>query len=211
MGYFPINIDLSKLRILVIGGGEVATRKVQNLIEFSAKPTIIAPVITIELHEIINSANLKYLSKKYERGDANEFDMIFVATDDDSLDGSIVEDVKNRNVLINFADRPTKCNFIMPSFLRRGDLIISVSTQGRAPFLSKYIRECLEKKFPYDYTDFVKLAMLFRSMIFQKKIEEKQNIIEEFLEINWLKILRDEGFDFAFKLVRNLIEKYEKK
>lgn len=211
MGYFPINIDLSKLRILVIGGGEVATRKVQNLIEFSAKPTIIAPVVTIELREIINLANLKHLSRKYEKGDANEFDMIFVATDDDSLDDDIFEDVKNRNVLINFADKPTKCNFIMPSFLRRGDLLISVSTQGRAPFLSKYIRECLEKKFPNDYTYFVELSIFFRSIILQKKIEEKLNIIEEFLEINWLKILRDEGFDFAFKLVSNLIEKYERK
>lgn len=189
MAYFPINIDLSKLIISETGGGEVATRKVQNLIEFSAKPTIIAPVVTIELQEIINLLNHMHLSRKHERGDANQFDMIFVTTDDDTLVDDIIEDVRNRNLLIDFADKPAKCNFFMPSFFRPGDLFISISTQVSSPFLSKYIREFLEKKFPHNYADFVELSMLFRSMLLRKKIDEKQSIIEGFLEINWLKIL----------------------
>ncbi|MGQ9818552.1 MAG: precorrin-2 dehydrogenase/sirohydrochlorin ferrochelatase family protein [Candidatus Kapaibacteriales bacterium] len=210
MSYFPINIDLCKFRILVIGGGEVATRKVRNLIEFSAKPTIISPIVTSELGEIIDSEDLEFIQRKYQKGDSNGFNMIFVATDDATLDNEIFEDVKNTNVLVNFADKPEKCNFIMPSFLQRGSLVISISTQGRVPFLSKHIRECLEKRFPEEYASLVELSALFRSLILQKKIADKTGIIEEFLNINWIKILCDEGFDFASKLVNNLIEKYEK-
>lgn len=210
MKYFPINIDISKFRTVVIGGGEVATRKVKNLIEFSAKPVVIAPEITNELLEIIDLENLTYIQRKYRKGDLNEFELVFVATDDENLDNEIVEEIQNHLVLVNFADKPDKSNFIMPSFVRRGNLLIAISTQGSAPFLSRHIRECLEKKLPDDFNDFMELSILFRSMMIQSKIPTKQEIIEEYFSVDWLKIIREEGFDYATELVKNLVRKYAK-
>ncbi len=213
MKYFPIFLDLEKFKILVVGGGDVATRKVENLLEFNASPAIIAPCITEELKELINRFGLVYFPKEYERGDSKGFSFLFVATDDPEVDKIILEDCSHTVTLINFADMPDICNFIMPSFIRRDDLVIAVSTQGKAPFLSKYIRECLEKKFPADYGEFVRLAKFFRAKVLELGMpkQKKEALLEEFLSINWLEIIRDDGYDFANLLVTNLINHYAKR
>ncbi len=167
MRYFPIFLDLEKFKVLVVGGGSVATRKVENLLEFDAYPTIISPWVTEELKCLIDKHKLNYFKRKYQKGDSQGFSFIFAATDDPEVDTSILEDCHGRNVLVNFSDKPDICNFIMPSFIRRDDLVIAISTQGKAPFLSKYIRECLEKRFPPDYGDFVQLAKLLRAKILE--------------------------------------------
>lgn len=211
MRYFPINVDLNKFRIVVIGGGRVATRKVQNLIEFSAKPVVISPKVTDELQKIIISETLEYVPRKYQTGDLSGFDMVFVATDDEALNNEIITEIGSKAFLVNFADQPEKCNFIMPSFIKRGDLLISISTQGRVPFLSRFIRECLEKKFPENFEDFVNLSIQFRSLLYEKNIENKQEIINEYLSVDWMKTINSEGFEYAFELIQNLIRKYERK
>lgn len=169
MKYFPILIDLEKFKSLVIGGGEIATRKVENLLNFNARPKVIAPEITQELRELIDLYNLEYDNRKFRQGDLQGFSLVFVATDDPSLDTLIKEEAEKSGAIVNFADQPEICNFIVPSYIKRGDLVISISTQGKAPFLSKWLREILEKKFPSNYKEFVELAVYFRSQFKRKK------------------------------------------
>lgn len=213
MRYFPIFLDLEKFKVLVVGGGSVATRKVENLLEFGAYPTIISPRVTDKLLELINKLGLNYFQRQYRRGDSRGFSIIFVATDDSEVDTLILEDCYGTETLLNFSDKPDICNFIMPSFVRRDDLVIAISTQGKAPFLSKYIREYLEKHFPSDYGDFVQLAKLLRAKILELGIQKqkKDALLEEFLSINWLEIIRDDGYDFAILLITNLINHYANK
>lgn len=213
MNYFPILIDLKKFSVVVIGGGEVATRKVKNLLEFDCFPVIIAPQVTIELEQIITEKKLTYIQRKYQKGDLHGFNLIFVATDDPQVDNEIVQEAQNNCYIINFADQPELCNFIVPSYIQRGDLIISISTQGKIPFLSKYIRECLENKFPPEFSQFVALAEILRNKLkkMQIKGETKLKIIDEFLSIKWTKIVEDEDFDYALTLLNDLIDHYGKR
>ncbi len=210
MGYFPIFVDLEKFKILVIGGGEVATRKVENLLYFNGKPTIIAPKVTNKLSELILQNNLQFFQRNYQRNDISNYDLIFVATDDPELSPKIANELEGKPVLINFADEPRYCNFIMPSFIRRGDLVIAISSQGVAPFFSKYVRQLLEKTFTVNFADFALLAKTLREKIMEMNIasEKKMKIIEEFLSIDWLKILDENDTDFAFVLLDNLINHY---
>ncbi len=213
MKYFPIFIDLEKFKTLVIGGGEVATRKVQNLLNFDARPKVIAPEVNQKLREIIDLYNLEHEKRKYEKGDLQGFRLVFVATDDPELDALIKEEAEDTGAIVNFADQPEICNFIVPSYIKRGDLVISISTQGKAPFLSKWLRELLDKKFPSGYKGFVDLAVYFRTQFKEKKISGriKDKIIEEFLAIRWLDILEDDGIEYAKLLVNNLVDYYAKK
>ncbi|MGC8748663.1 MAG: precorrin-2 dehydrogenase/sirohydrochlorin ferrochelatase family protein [Candidatus Kapaibacteriota bacterium] len=213
MGYFPVFVDLSKFKPLVIGGGEVATRKVKNLLEFGANPKIIAPELTQELEEIIVKHNLEFHRRKYQKGDLEGFNLIFVATDDPALDEIVQQEANERNAIVNFADKPEICNFIMPSYIKRGDLVIAISTQGKAPFLSRCLRESLEKKFPENFKEFVEIAAYFRTKL--KEIKAKKNvqdkIIDEFLSVKWLEIIKDDGIEFAQLLVDQLIQYYARK
>lgn len=213
MRYFPIFLDLEKFKVLIVGGGNVATRKVENLLEFDAYPTIVSPWVTDELKELIDKYGLTYYQREYRKGDSRGFPLIFVATDDPEVDTLILDECGGTMTLLNFSDKPDICNFIMPSFIRRDDLVIAISTQGKAPFLSKYIRECLEKRFPSDYGDFVQLAKLLRTKILELGIQNprKDALLEEFLSINWLEIIRDDGYDFAILLITNLLNHYANK
>ncbi len=213
MVYFPILIDLRKFSVVVIGGGEVATRKVKNLLEFDCSPVIIAPQVTKELEQIITEKKLTYIQRKYQKGDLQGFNLVFVATDDPQVDSEIVEESKKNCCIVNFADQPELCNFIVPSYIKRGDLTISISTQGKIPFLSKHIRECFENNFPPEFSQFVALAEILRNKLKENEIkgELKSKIIEEFLSIKWTKIIEDEDFDYALTLLNDLIDHYVKR
>ncbi|MFN3305956.1 MAG: bifunctional precorrin-2 dehydrogenase/sirohydrochlorin ferrochelatase, partial [Candidatus Kapaibacteriota bacterium] len=192
---------------------EVATRKVQNLLNFNARPKVIAPETTQKLEGIIHLYNLEYEKRKYVYGDLQGFRLVFVATDDPVLDSLVKEEAEKSGAIVNFADQPEMCNFIVPSYIKRGDLVISISTQGKAPFLSKWLREMLDKKFPSKYKGFVDLAVHFRTQFKEKKISGriKDKIIDEFLAIRWLEILEDDGIEYAKLLVNNLVDYYARK
>lgn len=213
MAYFPILIDLEKFKPVVIGGGEVATRKVKNLIEFGGRPKIVAPKFIEELKLLIDVHNLPFEQRKYQKGDIDSFNLVFVATDDPELDEVVRKDAEEVGAIVNFADKPKICNFIMPSYIKRGDLVVSISTQGKAPFLARYIRECLEKKFPQNFTEFVELSAYFREKLINLYVDKKlkDTIIEEFLAVKWMEIIEDDGLEYAKLLVNNLIEYYARK
>ncbi|ROL57276.1 bifunctional precorrin-2 dehydrogenase/sirohydrochlorin ferrochelatase [Bacteroidetes/Chlorobi group bacterium Naka2016] len=213
MAYFPILIDLEKFKPIVIGGGEVATRKVKNLIEFDATPKIIAPEVTQELNVLISNYKLDFEKRKYLEGDIQGFNFVFVATDDATVDEIVLKDAVKFGAIVNFADKPEICNFIMPSYIKRGDLVIAISTGGKAPFLARCLREMLEKKFPLNFKDFVELSAYFRTKL--KGIEVPKNvkdaIVDEFLAVKWLEIIEEDGIEYAKLLVNNLIEYYARK
>jgi precorrin-2 dehydrogenase/sirohydrochlorin ferrochelatase len=124
--YFPILIDLSKFKSLVIGGGKIATRKVYNLLDFNTLVTVIAPDITDDLIQLKENGNIIWEERKYKAGDIKDFDLVFCATGDTAVDNLVFEECKEQGVLLNVADVPALCNFIMPSTIKRGDLTISV-------------------------------------------------------------------------------------
>jgi len=155
MSYFPIYMDMSSLKILLVGGGTIATEKLEKLIDFTKEITIITKDISPEAYSIAKKHSLRLHQREYTKGDIEGFDIVVVATDTIELHRSIYEESRGSRVLVNSVDDRAYCDFIFPSYIKRGDLTISFSTSGASPAFAKQIREYFEDKIPTDIDSFL--------------------------------------------------------
>jgi siroheme synthase-like protein len=151
MGYYPIFLDLRGRQCLVIGGGSVAERKVEKLLEAGAEVTLIGPSVTDRLHAWSEAQKICHKARVYHYGDLAPFQLGFAATGDAAVNAAVKREGEERGVWVNVADDPAHCDFILPSVLRRGELVVAVATGGSSPALSRAIREELERYFTEDY------------------------------------------------------------
>lgn len=158
MNYFPIYLDLSGRRCLVIGGGAVAERKIASLLEAGAEVTVISPDATETIARWSRDNTIQFHVRQYQRGDIHGHELVFVATDDGSVNSQVHQDGRCEGVWVNAADDPGHCDFILPSVLRRGDLTVAVSSSGNSPALARTIREELEIYFTQEYEQLAALA-----------------------------------------------------
>jgi len=151
MGYYPIFLNLGKRRCLVVGGGEVAERKVEGLLRAGASVTVVSPTVTKNLGALAKRRKIRHVARRYRASDCARYRLVFVATDDRKVNKAVYRDGKKRAVWVNATDDPAHCDFILPSVLRRGELVVAVATGGASPALSRAIREELEHFFTEDY------------------------------------------------------------
>ncbi|MCE5315645.1 MAG: bifunctional precorrin-2 dehydrogenase/sirohydrochlorin ferrochelatase [Armatimonadota bacterium] len=154
MGYYPIVMDLTEKKCLIVGGGRVALRKAVSLIEAGAAVTVISPDIDDDLDSLDGVTNIR---REYASGDASGYALIFAATDDTRLNSEVSNEAARNGIPVNVVDDPELCTFIVPALVRRGDLMISVTTSGKSPMLSKMIRQELEEAYGPEYEAFVDL------------------------------------------------------
>lgn len=151
MGYYPIVLDMTARRCLVVGGGVVAERKVETLLHVDASVTAVSPALTERLESWVKEGKVRHLGRAYRSGDLAGYELAFVATDEGTVNTEVSRDGKAHGVWVNAADDPAHCDFILPSVLRRGELMVAVATGGASPALSRTIREELEAYFTDDY------------------------------------------------------------
>lgn len=144
MTYYPVFLRLGGERCVVIGGGDVAERKVASLLEAGAKVTVVSPTLTAGLAELVASGAVAHRRRAYRDGDLAGARLAYAATGDAALHAELARAAAAAAVLLNVADRPQWCSFIVPSVLRRGDLTVAVSTGGGSPALARRAREELE-------------------------------------------------------------------
>lgn len=149
---YPINVDLRNRPCLVIGGGTVSERKVTRLLDEGAVVTIIAPTATDTLKDRAASGILTWKAKKYERGDEKPFFLIICATDDESVSRMASQAAEDAGKLINVCDVPELCSFTLPAIVRQGDLQLAISTNGKGPAFSRWLRQKLEQQFDDRYS-----------------------------------------------------------
>ena len=158
MGYYPLYLEMNCRRCLVVGGGTVAERKIASLLEAGAKVTVISPDVTEAVARWSKNNSIQFLARRYQRGDVKGHELVFVATNDGSVNAQVHQDGKNQGVWVNAADDPEHCDFILPSVLRRGDLTVAISSGGASPALARTIREELEIYFTQEYEQLAGLA-----------------------------------------------------
>lgn len=151
MSYFPIYLEMTGRRCLVIGGGAVAERKIASLLEAGAAVSVISPEVSETIARWSAKRSIQFKARRYQAGDLAGFEMVFVATDDDEVTARVYHESRSRAVWVNAADDPARCDFILPSALRRGNLTVAVSTAGTSPALARTIREELELYFTEEY------------------------------------------------------------
>ncbi len=170
MGYYPIFVEMKDRPCVVVGGGVVAERKVETLLNAGAAVTVISPSLTGPLQSRVAAGNVRTIGREYLPGDLIGYEMAFVATDDKKVNPVVAQEARERGVWINAADDPSHCDFILPSVLQRGDLVVAVATGGSSPALSRAIREELESYFTKDYAELTEVAAEVRRELSQRSV-----------------------------------------
>ena len=130
--YYPMMVDLAGRRCLVVGGGRVAERKVAQLLDCGAEVTVVSPVTTRKIADLAARGAVRLARRTVQSGDLDRAFLAFAATDDAQVNQSVAHEVRKAGGLVNVADAPEACNFLVPSVVRRGDLTIAISTSGAA-------------------------------------------------------------------------------
>lgn len=163
--YYPIFVDLENKPVLVIGGGNVAYRKVMTLLDHRAIVHIISPQILPELKALVDSKRCFWSEKEYDREDIKDAAIIFSCTEKDEVNSAVSQDAHKLHRLINVVDDPEKCSFIVPSIMQQGDLKIAVSTGGSSPIVARQIRKQLESQYDQSYAEYLSLLRGWRNKV----------------------------------------------
>ena len=155
MSYFPAFLDFGNKKILVVGGGKIATEKLEKLTDFTKDITIIAKDVSLKCHNLIKNHCLTLYNRAYKEGDINGFDIVIVATNDIKMHESIFKESRGKNILVNSVDNTEFCDFIFPSYIKRGDLTIAFSTSGASPAFAKHLRQYFENLIPDGVEEFL--------------------------------------------------------
>jgi precorrin-2 dehydrogenase/sirohydrochlorin ferrochelatase len=175
MSYYPVLIHLEGKQVIVVGGGSVAERKIEKLLEYGAGVHVVSRDLTPRLRKYKEEGTIGFLGHHFREDYLEEAFMVIAATDDPTLNHEVSEKAKVKGLLVNAVDQPSDCNFIVPSILRRGDLLIAVSTSGKSPALAKKVREALEESFGKEYESLLNLMGRLREDILSQRLSQDEN------------------------------------
>lgn len=153
--YYPLLVNLKRVKCLVIGGGPVAYRKTQSLLKAGADVTVISPRVLPSFLPLAEQGKIKFFERKYQSGDLKGFLLVYAALDDEKVSREIAREAEAEGVLLNMAHHPEQGNFIVPAYVERGELILSFSTGGKSPMLAARIRRDLEERYGSEYEKFL--------------------------------------------------------
>jgi len=145
---YPVNLIVEGRRCLVVGGGDVAARKVAGLVACGARVKVVAPAVN---DEIRREPGVIWEERAYQRADLDGQRLVIAAADDTTVNAAVFRDAEAAGVWVNGADDPAHCSFTLPSVVRRGALQLTVSTGGRSPALARWLRERLESEIGAEY------------------------------------------------------------
>lgn len=175
MKYYPVCLQIEGRRCLVVGGGKVAERKALGLLGSGAIVTVISPDLTPGLAQLEAEGALTWLQQGYQAGDAEEFFLVMAATDDPVVQDQIRDDGIRCKTLVNVADVPEKCNFILPAVVKRGSVSIAISTGGKSPALAKKLRQEFEARLGSEYEMVAELMGVLRPYVLQWNLPQADN------------------------------------
>lgn len=207
MKYFPVNLDVVGRKCLVIGGGKVAARKVLSLLECGAEVLVISPELTAKLHELHQAGKIVWLPRQYLKGDLKGSFLVIAATDDAVVQEDVFLEADKKGQLINVADVPKRCNFILPATVRRNDLTIAISTAGKSPALASKLRQKLEGIIGPEYGVLVEVMGLLRAEVLRQGRPHAENkiIFTSLLDDHFVDWVRQGRWDQIKKhLTKNL-------
>jgi precorrin-2 dehydrogenase/sirohydrochlorin ferrochelatase len=192
MKYYPVHLDIKNRNCLVVGGGAVGTRKVNSLLKCGARVTVVSPDPTQQIKKLAAEGSISIRERAYRTADLKDMFLVIGATDDEKLNRQISDDAEQISILCNIADRPEACNFILPSVVQRGDLVITISTSGQSPALAKRLRRKLEAQFGEEYSDFLHLMGAIRKKLLSQAHEPEAHkaLFNQLVDSDLIELLR---------------------
>jgi precorrin-2 dehydrogenase/sirohydrochlorin ferrochelatase len=154
---YPVALDIEGKRCLVVGGGTIAADKVEGLLAAGAEVVVISPSVLPRVAQLVAWGNVQHHSRRYSPSDLDGIYLAYGATDDAAVNARITADARAAGVLVNAVDDPPNCDFYAVAIVRRGDLQIGISTNGRSPAFARWLREDLDAQLPREYGDLLDL------------------------------------------------------
>lgn len=193
MRYYPISLDVQNRHCLVVGGGSVGARKISTLLDCGASVTVVSPRISAKLNELAKKTTLIIKKKPFQFSDLKDKFLVIGATDNQELNQQIHAEAERLGILCNIADRPEACNFILPSIVKKGDLVIAISTSGSSPAFAKKLRKDFEKQFGNEYAVFLELMGAIRKKLLAKdhKPEVHKPLFEQLINRGLVEMIKD--------------------
>ena len=171
MAYIPIFLDVTGRECMVVGGGEVAARKVESLLQAGASVKVVSPSLSPQLSAAVGGGLATHVARQYQPGDMRGCVMVYAATDDPKLQRDLVTEARSLGILINVVDVPELCTFISPAVVNRGDLQIAISTGGASPAFAARLRRALEDQFGTEYALTLKVLREARRRLHADEID----------------------------------------
>lgn len=165
MKYFPVFLTGDKINAMVVGGGEVAARKIELLLKTTTNITVMAECVNDGVQRLINDNQLQWLAHNYQTGHIEGMTLVIAATDNNAVNKTVSEEAKALNILANVVDQPELCTYITPSIIDRAPMIIAMSSSGSAPILIRMLREQIEKTLPQGYGRLADFSLKFRDHV----------------------------------------------
>lgn len=206
MKFYPISLDISNEKCVVVGGGDVAERKIIRLLECGARVVLVGKTITPGLRAMKDKETIEHVPDDYREEHIEGAFLVIGATDRNDVNERIYRDSRSRGILVNVVDEPARCNFIVPAIFRRKDLLIAISTGGKSPALARKLREKMEEKYGPEYGILLDIMGNLREKIIARggTSAENKRIFESVLDSDILRHIREEEWDRAREIVRDL-------
>ncbi len=189
---YPIFLNLSGKRCLVIGGGKVAERKVETLLEYDAQVIVVSPESSVRIRELTQRNLISWQQRVFTPIDLDDVFMVFIATGDSETNRSVAGLCREKGILVNAVDDPDNCDFYVPAILRRKSLCVAVSTEGNSPLLAAKIRNELKNAIPTEYGEWVEILGQLRDKIKKSNLDiaQRQKVFNDLVYSDILDLLK---------------------
>jgi len=204
--YFPIVIDLAGKPCLVVGGGDVATRKTEALLQAGGVVTVIAPEATPVLISLAETGKLTWRQEAFREQSTAAYFLVVAATNQPEVNLAVWQATREHNGWINIVDRPDLCNFIVPAVVQRGKMTISISTSGASPGLARKIKKQIETVIGPEYETYLDFLAATRKQVMAEVSDPqlRKAIFRQLLDQRFLDAGEQERYELAARLLEQL-------
>jgi precorrin-2 dehydrogenase/sirohydrochlorin ferrochelatase len=208
--YYPAFLDVAQRKCIVIGGGEIADRKVSQLIQTNATVVVVSPSASTYIQDLADHGKITWIQRHYESGDLVGSFLTIAATDDPSVNQQVHDEAKQERILINVIDVPELCDFIAPATVERGQITVAISTGGASPALARKIKEAIEHSAELTWADTTQVVTNVRSELRKRKIPIDPDSWQRALDEEFRQLITSGDFESAkTRLLDTLVKSQE--
>ena len=165
MKYFPVFLDANFINALIVGGGEVAARKIELLLKSTTNITVMSEKLCPTVQRLIKEHQLTWLAHPYQNGHMENRTLVIAATDNAQVNQQVQQEAEQQKLLVNVVDQPELCSYITPAIIDRTPMLVAMSSSGSAPILLRMLREQIELMMPTGYGRLADFSFKFRDHV----------------------------------------------
>ena len=207
MKYYPTFLNIAGKPCAVVGGGEVALRKTQRLLQCHARVLVIAEKLSSNWKTLQDKDNLNFVYDEYHSHYIEGMFLVIGATNRRDVNDRIFQDGRKQHILVNIADDPMRCDFILPSLVERGDLSIAISTGGKSPAMAKHLRKELENTIGSEYEIALEILGDIRRIVQEQNqsSHDNQKIFDQLIYSDMLRLIREKDWNALRRLITTIV------